>query len=71
MNPEHGFPKLRDTTALILREGPSDGVILEIAPTMASLRHRGERYFRMASTRHQAPDGSLIGCYLWSGWAPR
>lgn len=64
------WPKWKDMTVSVLREGPGDGVELPIAPTMKNITYQGERYFRMPQSRARLADGSYGGAYLWSGWMP-
>jgi hypothetical protein len=61
-------PKLSEHVACVLVEGPADGTILPIAPTMKNITHSGERYFRMSSWR-EFDDGTTGALYLWDGWA--
>lgn len=64
------WPIFKDMVASVLREGPGDGVVLPIAPTMRYLTYKGERYFRMPQSRATLEDGSMGGSYLWTGWCP-
>lgn len=65
---DHDWPKWSEMHALRLTEGPGDGIVLPIAPTMRHITHAGERYFRMDKTRSRLGDGSYGGAYLWSRW---
>jgi hypothetical protein len=58
------WPKLKELDRLVLREGPGDGVVLPIAPTMRYITYGGERYFRMDKSRAHI-DGGMAGAYLW------
>lgn len=66
------LPKWADMDSLFLVEGPAgpDGVRIPIAPTMATITYKGERFFRMPATRreHGRPK-RWAGMYLWVGWA--
>ena len=53
-----------------LREGPHDGTIIEIEPTMKNLRHKGEAYFRVPRAS-RIQDGQRFAIYLWAGWKPQ
>ena len=71
------WPKWADMDWLRLLEGPADLVTLPLAPTMASITYRGERYFRMPDIRSgiragESPAGlsHYGGAYLWQGWMP-
>lgn len=66
------WPAWADMAALRLEEGPSAGTVIEVAPTMVNITHKGERYFRMQGTRYEDPTtGRILGCYLWEGWGPQ
>lgn len=68
------WPKWPEMNWLRLLEGPSDRLILPIAPTMPHLIYRGEKYFRMPDARgSRRPGGrghwtARGGLYLWDGW---
>lgn len=60
------WPKWKDMQWLRLNEGPGDGVILPVSPTMKNITYEGERYFRMPNTRARNDEnGSHGGAYLW------
>lgn len=63
------WPSWKEMEACRLEEGPSAGTIIEVAPTMVNITHKGERYFRMDKTRYQEPETERwMGVYLWDGW---
>lgn len=64
------WPKFRKLTRLYVTSGLDDdvGELLEIAPTMKSITHRGKRYFRMGDARQICPDGIWAALYLWDGY---
>jgi hypothetical protein len=58
---------------LRLNEGPGNGVVLPIAPTMKYLTYKGEKYFRMPDSRacrHRGRCRHFGGSYLWAAWTP-
>ncbi|HEV2452213.1 MAG TPA: hypothetical protein VGS62_09840 [Streptosporangiaceae bacterium] len=70
-----GWPKFKDMNWLRLLEGPGNLVVLPMAPTMANITYKSERYFRMPDTRSTLRDGEdgdgfteYGGAYLWDGY---
>ena len=67
------FPRKKDLTHIVLREGPHDGVVLPIKPTMKNLWWKGEHYFAMESSRSKIDLASDLDEYyampfLWAKW---
>lgn len=64
------MPRLKwnTMTKCRLQEGPSNGVILDIAPTMKTITHNGEKYWRMDNAWWPMPSGGTAGVFLWSRW---
>lgn len=56
-------------TGCCLREGPSDGTLLEIEPDMKTLRHKGDDYHRV-DTATRIVNGQRYRCFLWEHWSP-
>lgn len=53
-----------------LREGPHDGTLIEIEPTMQMLRHKGDKYHRV-NTATRIVNGASYRIYLWEHWSPQ
>lgn len=64
------WPKFKEMDRLYVTSGLDGdvGELLEIAPTMASIAHRGKRYFRLKDVRQQSSDGTWAALYLWDGY---
>lgn len=52
-----------------LREGPHDGTLIEVEPTMETLRHKGDDYHRV-DTATRIVNGTRYRIYLWEHWSP-
>ena len=53
-----------------LREGPHDGTLIEVEPTMKTLRHKEDEYHRL-DTATRIVSGTRYRIYLWEHWSPQ
>ncbi len=66
------WPRWGEMDWLRLMEGPYDGLVLPLAPTMPHIIYGGERYNRMKDSRtplRKGEEGTRYGgAYLWGEW---